>query len=98
MNGSTFHGGTALKIVYTLNCYVAINGISSWSKSTLRNFLPGTTEILFGGHRWEEDFFGDDDINLTITAGGSLYAPIFEFVIMRSGAYVRWQLSRYDYT
>ena len=71
-----------------LNYYVAIDGVATRTKSILRNIRPGTTENLFGGQNWEAGFFGDEDgINLTITAGDSLSAPLFEFALVRSGAY-----------
>ena len=74
MNGSTFYGGTALKIVYTLINYVAV--VTSEAKSILRT-IRGTTENLFGGTNWQTDFYGEEDaINLTITAGGSDYSNI----------------------
>ena len=96
--GTWFYGATALKILYTLRPYVAIGGVSSISKSLIRSIRPGFTENLFGGTSWENEFFSNEDsINLTISGGNASAAPIFEFVIIRSGGYVRWHLTRHDY-
>ena len=96
--GASFYGGAAVKIVYMHTSHIALGGVTSKAKARLRAVRPATTENLFGGNNWETDFFeGEDAISLTITAGNSLTAPIFEFVILRSGAYLRWHLTRHDY-
>ena len=96
--GTKFYGGAAVKLVYMHTSHVALGGVTSKAKAVLRAVRPATTENLFGGTDWETDFFeAEDAINLTITAGNSLTSPIFEFVILRSGSYVRWHLTRHDY-
>ena len=90
MAGSTFYGSTAVKIVYTPRPYIVVGAVTSKSQSILRAVRANITENLYAGSVWETEYFeAEDAINVTITGGNSLTAPIFEFVILRSGAYLR---------
>ena len=96
--GATFYGAAAVKIVYSLHYLVANGGVFSSQTSVLRTIRPSFTENLFGS-TWEsnDQFKAGDTINLLITAGDGL-SPIFEFTIVRTGAYVKWKLTRCDFT
>ena len=97
--GTHFYGATVLKLVYTQTPYVTIGGVTSISRSILRGVRPATTENLYGGSSYETDFFtNEDSINLRIAGGNASAGPVFEFVIIRSGNFVRWHLTRHDFT
>ena len=96
--GAWFYGSTVVKITYTQTPHNITSGVYSKSKTILRGVRPATSENLYGGSNWETDYFEpEDSIDLRISGGNASTGPIFEFTIVRSGAYVRWHLTRHDY-
>ena len=97
--GTWFYGSTVVKITYTQTPHIITSGTTSKSRSILRGVRPATTENLYAGSLWECEYFeAEDTIDLRISGGNSFDGPIFEFSLVRSGGFLRWHLTRHDFT